>query len=121
MAQPKTLADAINLAKELERSTPSQGQVMFYNNRGRYNNNRGHYNNSNQNYNYSRTNRQNTNTHNNNYNNNNLVKKGQTFEWNEECQKAFELLKSKLINPPILQYPRFTEKFIITCAVQTML
>lgn len=46
---------------------------------------------------------------------NNLVKKGQTFEWNEECQKAFELLKSKLINPPILQYPRFTEKFIITC------
>lgn len=70
VAQPKTLADAINLAKELERSTPSQGQVMFYN-RGRYNNNRGHYNNSKQNYNYSRTNRQNTNTHNNNYNNNN--------------------------------------------------
>lgn len=45
---------------------------------------------------------------------NNLVKKGQVFDWTDECQKAFESLKGKLINPPILQYPNFEQPFVLT-------
>lgn len=45
---------------------------------------------------------------------NNLLKKGQQFDWTEKCQKAFETLKDKLISPPILQYPDFGKPFILT-------
>ncbi|XP_057669912.1 uncharacterized protein LOC130902096 [Diorhabda carinulata] len=46
---------------------------------------------------------------------NHLSKKRVKFSWNDECQKAFETLKNVLINPPILQYPDFSENnhFII--------
>ena len=40
------------------------------------------------------------------------------FVWTDECQKAFQELKTKLTSPPILSYPDFTPsagKFIIDC------
>lgn len=40
---------------------------------------------------------------------NELQRKGVPFIWNNECQNAFEKLKLALINPPILQYPNFSE------------
>lgn len=46
-----------------------------------------------------------------------LTKKNVKFVWSDECQKSFELLKEKLMSPPILQYPDFSEKneFTIQC------
>ncbi|KAK3106230.1 hypothetical protein FSP39_015710 [Pinctada imbricata] len=35
------------------------------------------------------------------------------FQWTEDCQNAFNLLKRKLIESPILAYPNFTETFIL--------
>ena len=44
----------------------------------------------------------------------NLTRNNVPFVWDENCQKAFEVLKQKLINPPILAYPRFDgTKFIL--------
>ncbi|KAK9717196.1 RNase H-like domain found in reverse transcriptase [Popillia japonica] len=40
---------------------------------------------------------------------NQLTKKHVKFEWENDCQRAFENLKQKLINPPILEYPNFSE------------
>lgn len=40
---------------------------------------------------------------------NKLTRKNATFDWNGECQTAFETLKHALINPPLLQYPDFSE------------
>ena len=37
----------------------------------------------------------------------NLTRINVPFIWDENCQKAFEVLKQKLINPPILAYSRF--------------
>ncbi|MCP4492527.1 MAG: hypothetical protein GY820_35250, partial [Gammaproteobacteria bacterium] len=34
-----------------------------------------------------------------------LTEKNQLFEWTEECQLAFDMLKQKLIEPPVLHYP----------------
>ena len=42
---------------------------------------------------------------------NNLLKKGVTFEWNDECQTAFERLRDSLLEAPILSYPNFQETF----------
>lgn len=44
-----------------------------------------------------------------------LSKKNVPFNWNGKCQKSFEILKEKIISPPILQYPDFSEEnqFII--------
>ena len=33
--------------------------------------------------------------------------------WTPECTKAFETLKEKMTNPPILGYPDFTKPFIV--------
>ncbi len=38
---------------------------------------------------------------------NNLLKKESDFVWTPEANKAFCLLKSKLCDAPILQYPNF--------------
>jgi hypothetical protein len=38
-----------------------------------------------------------------------LTRKNIQFSWNSKCQQAFENLKKKLINPPILQYPDFNK------------
>lgn len=43
---------------------------------------------------------------------NRLAKKGVKFEWNDDCQKAFETLKNSLMTPPILEYPNFSKENI---------
>lgn len=42
-----------------------------------------------------------------------LLAKGITFNWTLECQQAFEDLKDKLINTPILAYPDFNKSFVL--------
>lgn len=44
-----------------------------------------------------------------------LTKKGVKFELGEEAVKAFETLKGKLINAPILRYPDFDKPFVLYC------
>ena len=43
------------------------------------------------------------------------VQKGQKFQdfWTEDCTKAFEILKEKLISAPLLGYPDFNKEFIV--------
>lgn len=43
-----------------------------------------------------------------------LLKKGVTYVWGDKQENAFQMLKEKLLNPPILQYPDFSKPFIIT-------
>lgn len=43
-----------------------------------------------------------------------LLKKGENFAWGPRHDDAFQTLKEKIINPPILQYPDFSKRFIIT-------
>ena len=43
-----------------------------------------------------------------------LTRKKTLFKWDENCQNAFEKLKSSLISPKLLQYPDFSKQFIIT-------
>ncbi|KAL4103608.1 hypothetical protein QTP88_018969 [Uroleucon formosanum] len=43
-----------------------------------------------------------------------LREKNVPFEWTIEAQIAFDTLKEKLINAPILQYPNFEKEFILT-------
>lgn len=43
-----------------------------------------------------------------------LTKKRQKFEWTQACQQSFDKLKHALINPPILIYPDFNKRFIVT-------
>ena len=42
------------------------------------------------------------------------MKKGTEFTWSEDCENAFNSLKIKLMNPPILQYPNFDKEFVLT-------
>ena len=44
-----------------------------------------------------------------------LTRKEKAFLWTEECQKAFSILKNKLITPPILSYPKMDKTFVIEC------
>lgn len=37
------------------------------------------------------------------------------FIWSEQQQNAFETLKSILISEPLLQYPDFSQIFVVTC------
>lgn len=43
----------------------------------------------------------------------NLLKKHSIFTWNEETKTAFQLLKHKLVEAPVLQLPDFTKTFIV--------
>ena len=43
----------------------------------------------------------------------NLTKKDAKFVWTDECQIAFETLKSMLVSSPILAYPMENEQFIL--------
>ncbi|KAL4154312.1 hypothetical protein QTP88_000195 [Uroleucon formosanum] len=43
-----------------------------------------------------------------------LLNKDVPFEWSTECQRAFEMLKQKLVQAPVLQYPDFERPFILT-------
>ena len=40
-----------------------------------------------------------------------LTKKNASFNWTEACEKAFQRIKFKLINPPVLAYPDFDRPF----------
>jgi len=42
-----------------------------------------------------------------------LTKKRVKFQWNDSCEKAFELIKSRLTESPILAYPTRDDKFIL--------
>ena len=42
-----------------------------------------------------------------------LTKKGALFDWNVECQEAFDTLKKKLTESPVLSYPRFDRGFTL--------
>jgi hypothetical protein len=35
------------------------------------------------------------------------------IDWSDACQEAFETLKAKLTNPPVLAYPDFTNPFVL--------
>ena len=42
-----------------------------------------------------------------------LTKKNVKFEWTDPCEEAFQLLKSKLIQAPVLAYPTRHDEFIL--------
>ena len=42
-----------------------------------------------------------------------LTIKDVEFEWTEICQQSFELLKSKLLEAPILQYPDPNKSYVL--------
>lgn len=46
---------------------------------------------------------------------NNLTRKSVDFKWTKDCETNFELIKSILVSPSCLQYPDFTQTFILTC------
>lgn len=41
---------------------------------------------------------------------NKLCRKNASFIWDEKCQSSFEKLKEKILSPPVLQYPNFSEQ-----------
>ncbi|KAL4147921.1 hypothetical protein QTP88_002248 [Uroleucon formosanum] len=43
-----------------------------------------------------------------------LLNKDVSFEWSTECPRAFETLKQKLVEAPVLQYLDFQRPFILT-------
>lgn len=45
---------------------------------------------------------------------NKLTRKKVEFIWNDECENAFQTIKSQLIEPPTLQYPDFNKPFFVT-------
>lgn len=46
---------------------------------------------------------------------NELMKKNTVFKWTEECQQAFETLKGKFIEQPILAMVEKTKPFELEC------
>ena len=44
---------------------------------------------------------------------NKLTEKNNSFHWTRECQEAFDALKARLIQSPILSSPNFNEPFIL--------
>lgn len=42
-----------------------------------------------------------------------LCKKDTTYEWNESTQKAFDILRQKLMSPPVLAFPNFDLDFVV--------
>lgn len=42
-----------------------------------------------------------------------LRKTSKSFQWTTECETSFATLKSKLTNPPVLAFPRFTDPFLV--------
>lgn len=43
-----------------------------------------------------------------------LLKKDAKYEWTDKQEQAFQGLKGRLISPPILRYPDFSRKFVLT-------
>ena len=46
---------------------------------------------------------------------NDIVKENVEFRWKSEQEKAFNILKEKLTNAPILAIPKFSKSFEIKC------
>ena len=44
----------------------------------------------------------------------NLTRLGVKFQLDNNCQEAFDIFKQRLVEEPILAYPDFTQKFILT-------
>ena len=44
-----------------------------------------------------------------------VIKKNVGFSWKDEQEKAFQLLKGKLTNAPLLALPNFSKTFEIEC------
>ena len=44
----------------------------------------------------------------------NLTRLGVKFQWDANCQQAFDILKQRLVEEPLLVYPDFTQRFILT-------
>ena len=44
---------------------------------------------------------------------NDLLIQNRTFEWTEECQESFDILRNALISAPILAYPDFNKPFLL--------
>ncbi|GJZ91379.1 putative reverse transcriptase domain-containing protein [Tanacetum coccineum] len=44
-----------------------------------------------------------------------LTQKNQKFDWGEEQEEAFQLLKQKLCAAPILALPKGSEDFVVYC------
>jgi len=45
-----------------------------------------------------------------------LLKKTETFEWNEQCERAFSQIKSMIAEPPILVKPMLAQPIIVYLA-----
>ena len=48
-----------------------------------------------------------------------MLRKGLNFDWTEQCESAFKLLKEGLTKMPALQYPNPYESFQLFRHVQT--
>ena len=44
-----------------------------------------------------------------------LTRKGRSFHWQEEQQQAFDTIKERMINPPVLYLPKPGRRFILYC------
>jgi hypothetical protein len=44
-----------------------------------------------------------------------LLEKGREFKWDEKCQDSFDLLKKRLMSPPVLVMPDLQKGFDIYC------
>lgn len=44
-----------------------------------------------------------------------LLKKNKTFDWNQDAERVFNLLKSKLTSAPLLMTPDFSKPFVLLC------
>jgi hypothetical protein len=49
-----------------------------------------------------------------------LTKKDKIWDWNQECEESFDRLKSKLSSIPVLAFPDFKVKFILTTDASTV-
>ena len=43
------------------------------------------------------------------------AKTTEKFKWTPECDRAFRILKEKLVSAPVLAFPCFGEEFVVDC------
>ena len=44
-----------------------------------------------------------------------VMKKNAPFQWGKEQEKAFQAIKDRLINPPVVALPNFDKPFEVEC------